>query len=92
MCEQCEALRQEFAEDIIRRRLRLTEGEARLVCRMYRGGLYRPDPQNEDTVGVLINRIRKVMGRDQIETVRLLGYRLSDAGQQRVAQALEIAA
>lgn len=92
MCNQCEALRSEFAEDIIRKRLSVRPAEARMLLEMLKDGIYRLRPGQEPIIRVNINRIRRAIGGGTINAVKHEGYTLTDTGLKRVNQALELAA
>ena len=70
----------------------LYEAKGRAVSRQRIEGLTsRLDGYESNTVSTMISRIRSQIGRDLIETVWGLGYRLTIKGQSRVCDALEAA-
>lgn len=87
MCSTCEALQHEFAEDIIRRRLGLTSGEAQIALTMYRIGMYRSEYAGERG-DVLVSRLRGKLGAESINTLRSQGYELSKSGWEKINDAL----
>lgn len=105
-CAHCQALEARLAlltgveaiqgspADRLRRRYRMTPGEARLTVELFRsedalGPCELPTIGSASVLKVYVHSLREVLGPDAIETVRAHGYRLTQAGRQRVAAAIE---
>lgn len=85
--------------DIVRRRFRILPMEARLLMRLYEAKgrvvangtieddvLGRMDGSN--TIKVHVSRLRSALGKEAIENVPGVGYRLSALGRARVYQTI----
>lgn len=85
MCNTCQAFQDEFAGEIIRKRLSLTAGETQVLLTMYRKGVYIPEGLGERG-DVLVSRLRKILGFGAITTLRNQGYELSEKGRSKVSE------
>lgn len=99
---QLDRLRAKAGWVLVRERLGLTETPARLVARMARAplGVWVPGHDlelelaggrmlDENVIRVHVNRLREALGRDYVESKRLVGYRLSEAAWAELNRILE---